>query len=380
MSRFGRRRTPSPTERAAADEAAKRFELDESFLGGAQEQADEIGEPAGFVEAGRLPGRRGPIAVRSGTRLRDPDSLAVAEDYVDICDGTPVLAARDRPVPIWRQMLEVYIENRLAVVSTIVLAIIVLGCFIGPHFYMTNQTDANTLTTPLNSPPNSHYWLGTDDTGWDVLGRIMYAGQYSLTLGFLAGVITILVGTVYGMISGFFGGVVDAVLMRILDAALAIPYLFLLVALLAIFHNTTTFIILVIGLTGWFGNARIIRGDALVIRDLDYSRAAVSMGGTKAHVIRRHVFPNSISNIVTVGTFSIADAILALSALGFIGFMLSTPAVDWGSVMASGSQELVNGYWWEIYPCAIVFVTVIVCINYMGDALRDIFEVRLRKR
>ncbi len=189
-----------------------------------------------------------------------------------------------------------------------------------------------------------------------------------------------MVGTVYGMVSGFFGGLLDSILMRFIDAALSIPYLFLLVALVTIFHNSTTFLIFVIGLTGWFGNARIIRSDALVIRDLEYSQAALSMGSTRAHVIRRHVFPNSIGNIVTVGTFSIADAILALSALGFIGLGIQAPAVDWGTVMNAGSQQLINGDWWEIYPVALVFVTVIVCINYMGDALRDVFEVRLRKR
>jgi peptide/nickel transport system permease protein len=278
-------------------------------------------------------------------------------------------------------MLEVYFQNKLAVVSTVVLVFIALGCFFGPHFYVTNQTNANNiLGAAENVPPNGTHWLGTDGQGWDELGRIMYGGQYSLALGFFAGVITIVIGTIYGMVAGFFGGIADAVMMRFIDAALSIPYLFLLVALVTIFHNSTDFLILVIGLTGWWGNSRIIRGDALVIRDLEYSLAATSMGATKAHVIRRHVFPNSISNIVTVGTFSIADAILALSALGFIGFGIQQPAVDWGTMMSLGSQLLINGDWWEIYPVAAVFVTVILCINYMGDALRDVFEVRLRQR
>jgi peptide/nickel transport system permease protein len=348
--------TPSPQELAAKDEAAKGYEL----------------EHAGIMGGG--------VLVGPGWAGHDPDSVPSPITAVEADDAVPVFAVTDKPVPVWRQMLEVYASNRLAVLSTIVLGIIVLGCFIGPHFYVTNQTNENLLTTPLNAPPSAAHWLGTDDTGWDELGRIMYSGQYSLILGALAGVITILVGTAYGMVSGFFGGFLDAAMMRLVDAALSIPYLFLLIALLTIFHNTNTFLILIIGLTGWFGNARIIRSDALAIRDLEYSQAAVSMGARRLHVIRRHVFPNSISNIVTVGTFSIADAILALSALGFIGFGIQAPAVDWGTVMSVGSQELINGYWWEIYPCAAVFVVVIVCINYMGDALRDIFEVRLRQR
>jgi peptide/nickel transport system permease protein len=208
----------------------------------------------------------------------------------------------------------------------------------------------------------------------------MYGGKYSLTLGILAGLITIVIGTAYGMIAGYFGGITDGVMMRVIDAALSIPYLFLLVALVTVFGPTNTLLLLVIGLTGWWGNSRIIRGDALVIRDLEYSVAATSMGATNTHVIRRHVFPNSISNIVTIGAFSVADAILALSALGFIGIGVQAPATDWGTMMFQGTQQLVNSYWWEIYPVAIVFVTVLLCINYIGDALRDVFEVRLRQR
>jgi peptide/nickel transport system permease protein len=302
----------------------------------------------------------------------------------DLADDTlPALSVAAKPVPLWRQMLEVYLSNKLAVASTIVLAIIVLGCFFGPHFYQTNQTNSSALVNagvPKNLAPSWAHPFGTDTDSFDELGRIMYAGQYSLTLGFLAGVVTIVAGTLYGMIAGFFGGILDAVMMRFVDAALAIPYLFLLVALVSIYGESSTFLICVIGFTGWFGNSRIIRSDALVIRDLDYSLAAVSMGSTRWHVIRRHVFPNSMGNIVTVGTFSIADAILALSALGFIGFGLQPPAIDWGTMMNSGTNVLIDGYWWETYPVAIVFVIVIICINYMGDALRDIFEVRLRQR
>ncbi len=311
----------------------------------------------------------------------DQIHVVATRDLFTAEDAAPVSASGDRAVPLWRQMLEVYLQNKLAVVSTLILLIIILGCYVGPYLYVTNQTDANAIlnATP-NLAPNGAHLLGTDNQGWDELGRIMYAGQYSLTLGFFAGLITVVIGTVYGMISGFFGGVVDTVMMRIIDAVLSIPYLFLLVALVTIFHNSTIFLILVIGLTGWWGNSRIIRGDALVIRDLEYSLASTSMGATRTHTIRRHIFPNSISNIVTVGTFSIADAILALSALGFIGFGIQQPAVDWGTMMFLGTQELILGYWWEIYPVALIFVLVILCINYMGDALRDVFEVRLRQR
>ena len=182
------------------------------------------------------------------------------------------------------------------------------------------------------------------------------------------------------MISGFVAGFTDTVMMRTIDAFLSIPYLFLLITLITIFGRTTTFLILVIGLTGWWGNARIIRGDALLIRRLEYAQAATAMGASKWHIIRRHVFPNSISNIVTVATFSVADAILFLSALGFLGLGISAPQTDWGTMLQAGAAQLENGYWWEVYPLAIIFILVIVSINYIGDALRDAFEVRLLER
>lgn len=304
---------------------------------------------------------------------------ASPDEFTDI--GTAPAHDDDAPLPLWRQMFRVYVANRLAVLSTFVLIFIVLACFVGPHLYHTNQTNSNTLIgTPENVPPSAKYPLGTDNFGWNELGRVMFAGEYSLTLGLFAGVITILVGTVYGMVSGYVGGILDGALMRILDAFLSIPYLFLLISLISIFGRSTTFLIVLIGLTGWWGNARIIRGDALVIRDLEYSQAATSMGAGSMHIIRRHVFPNSVSNIVTVGTFSVADAILFLSALGFLGLGIQAPATDWGTMLTNGADQLQNGYWWEVYPVTIIFITVIVCINYMGDALRDIFEVRLRER
>jgi peptide/nickel transport system permease protein len=284
-------------------------------------------------------------------------------------------------IPLWKQRLRIFLHNKLAVASVLFLLCIIIICFLGPLLYHTNQTDQNlALGNPWNQAPSARHWLGTDSNGFDVLGRIFYGGEYSLTLGILAGFITIIFGTIYGMVAGFFGGIVDTVLMRILDALLSIPYIFLLITMVTLFSRSTLFLILIIGLTGWWGNARIIRGDALLIRKLEYSQASSAMGASKLHIIFRHVYPNSISNIVTVATFSVADAILYLSALGFLGLGIQPPQTDWGTMLQNGANQITNGYWWEIYPLAIIFVLVVVSINYAGDALRDVFEVRLLER
>lgn len=294
-------------------------------------------------------------------------------------DGPPSVV-ESAVVPLWRQRLRIFLQNKLAIASVIYLALIVLFCYLGPLVWHTNETNqAAALFNPTNGYPSLHHLLGTDGSGFDELGRIMYGGEYSLSLGMLAGVITILVGTIYGMISGFIGGVVDASLMRILDALLSIPIIFLLLTLITIFPRTSTSLILIIGVIGWFGNARIIRGDALLIKELEYSQASRAMGAGWWHIVRRHVFPNSVSNIVTVATFAVADAILFLTTLGYLGLGIPAPATDWGTMLnnAAGVQPF---YWFQVYPLAGIFILVIVAITYIGEALRDAFEVRLLER
>lgn len=289
--------------------------------------------------------------------------------------------ASDEVVPMWKQRTRIFVHNKLAVTSVLFLIFVVLFCYLGPVLYHTNQTNqASALNVTFNSPPSLKHLLGTDSSGYDELGRIMFGGEYSLSLGMLAGLITIVVGTIYGMVSGFLGGIVDTLMMRLLDAFLSIPLLFLLITLISVFQRSTVFLILLIGATGWFANGRIIRGDALLIKKLEYSQAATAMGASKWHIIWRHVFPNSMSNIVTVATFSVADAILFLSTLGFLGLGIQAPQTDWGTMMQAGSVQQSNGFWWEIYPTAALFVLVIVAITYVGEALRDAFEVRLLER
>jgi peptide/nickel transport system permease protein len=149
--------------------------------------------------------------------------------------------------------------------------------------------------------------------------------------------------------------------------------------LITIFPRTSTNLILIIGVIGWFANARIIRGDALLIKELEYTQASRAMGAGGWHIIRRHVFPNSVSNIVTVATFAVADAILFLTTLGYLGLGIPAPATDWGTMLNNASM-VQPFHWFQVYPLAIIFILVIVAITYIGEALRDAFEVRLLER
>lgn len=283
---------------------------------------------------------------------------------------------------IARQFWLVFSENKLALIGVGVIVFFVLLCFLGPVFYSTNQANAQQalLYSTQNSPPSAAHLLGTDPSGFDMLGRVMYGGQTSLEVGFAAASIATVLGVVWGAVSGFFGGWVDAVMMRIVDVLLSVPLLFLLIVLAVIFHPSLPLLILVIGFVAWLVPARLVRGETLSLRVREYVQAVRVMGGTGKRIVFRHIIPNTIGTIVVNATFQVADAILYLAALGFIGLGVPLPSTDWGSMLAQGVNYALNGYWWQIYPTGIAIVAVVVAFNFIGDAMRDAFEVRLQRR
>jgi peptide/nickel transport system permease protein len=280
------------------------------------------------------------------------------------------------------QILRVFVQNKLAVVGVAIIVFFVLFCFVGPHLYSTNQTNAQAalLYSNQNAPPGHGHPLGTDDTGFDLLGRLMFGGQASLTVGFLSAVVATVVGVLYGATAGFFGGPLDALMMRIVDVLLSIPVLFLLIALVTIFHASEVLLILVIAFVSWLIPARLIRGETLTLRVREYVQAVRVMGGSRTRIVGRHIVPNAVGTIVVFATFQIADSILLLAALGFIGLGIPPPGTDWGSMLSNGVNYALQGYWWEIYPAGLCIVLVVIAFNFIGDSLRDALEVRLQRR
>jgi peptide/nickel transport system permease protein len=274
--------------------------------------------------------------------------------------------------------LEVFLENKLAIVGLAILVLIAAFCFIGPLFYHTNQVNTNLAIE--NQPPESGHPLGTDASGYDLLGRLMLGGQISLEVGFAAAVIATVVGTLWGAVAGYLGGFVDAVMMRIVDALLAIPTLFLALVVVSMFAPTELELILVIALTSWLTTSRLIRGEALSLRVRDYVQAMRVMGGGGTRAVFRHIAPNAIGTIIVNATFQVADAILLVVALSYLGLGIRPPQTDWGGMLNSGLNAVYDNYWWQIYPAGIAIILVVISINFIGDALRDAFEVRLQRR
>ncbi len=280
--------------------------------------------------------------------------------------------------PMWRLALRSFVENRLAVIGVVIVVLLVAFCFLGPVFYKTNQSNTDIGNTFM--PPGNGHPLGTDNYGFDELGRIMKGGQASLEIAFLTALIATVIGTLWGAIAGLAGGIVDAVMMRIVDVLLAVPFLFIVLIIATRFNASVLSLSLVLGLFSWLVPARLVRGEVLTLRVRDFVSAARVMGGTRRELILRHLLPNALGTVIVNVTFQVADAILAVAALGFLGFGLSYPRVSWGDMLSDGINYLLSGYWWLIYPVGACLVLVVMACNFIGDALRDAVDVRLRRR
>ncbi|MGH3779572.1 MAG: ABC transporter permease [Pseudonocardiaceae bacterium] len=274
--------------------------------------------------------------------------------------------------------LSAFVENKLAVVGLGIVVAFILFCYLGPHLYHTDQIHIDLSQATL--APSGAHPLGTNEVGYDQLGRLMAGGQSSLEVGVAAALLATVFGTLWGAIAGYAGGFIDSAMMRIVDALLAVPALFLLLFLASIARPTVGLLILVIALISWLGPARLVRGQALTLRTRDYVTSVRLMGGGPLRAILRHIAPNAIGTVVVNATFQVADAILIVATLSFLGLGIPPPAANWGDMLSNGINYTYDGYWWLIYPPGVAIVVVVVAFNLIGDALRDSFEVRLQSR
>jgi peptide/nickel transport system permease protein len=279
---------------------------------------------------------------------------------------------------VWRLIWRVFGQNRLAVAGLAIIVAMIGFCFIGPLIYHTNQVQINVQQ--VNQPPSLNHPLGTDNVGYDVLGRLMLGGQSSLEVGFAAAVLASVWGTAWGAVAGYAGGWLDAVMMRVVDSILAIPYLLIVLILATIFTPTIPVLIFVIAMVSWLVTARLVRGETLSLRVRDYVLAARAAGVRGRWIIARHIVPNVVGTIVVAATFSVADAILLLAALSYLGLGPPPPAANWGGMLSDGLNYVYDGYWWLVYPAGLAIVLTVVAFNFIGDALRDALEVRLQQR
>jgi len=268
------------------------------------------------------------------------------------------------------------IKNRIAFAGLIFISIILLFAFFAPFIapYDPSAIDANNI---LASPSLSHIF-GTDTLGRDIFSRIVYGSRISLSIGFIAVGIAVMIGVVFGSIAGYYGGRLDSIMMRFVDIMLCFPAFFLILAVIAILEPSIFNIMIVIGATSWMGVARLVRAEILTLKERDYVAAAKVMGASDARIIARHLIPNAIAPVLVSATLGIGGAILVESALSFLGIGVQPPTPSWGNILMDGKSTLGVAWWLTVFPGIFILLTVLA-YNLLGEGLRDILEPRLKE-
>ncbi len=226
------------------------------------------------------------------------------------------------------------------------------------------------------SPPRGDHYLGTDAIGRDLLAGLIHGSRVSLSVGFIAAGIALLIGIALGSMAGYYGGKVDLLVMRFVEIMMTLPTFFLIITIVAIYGSSIWYIMAAIGFTSWTGDAKLIRGEVLKVRNMEYITAANSIGFSGKQIIFRHVIPNAIAPVLVSGAFAIAGAILTEAALSFLGFGVSATTVTWGSLL-NEARGASNAWWLAIFPGLMIFIAV-VTYNLIGEGLRDALDPRLR--
>lgn len=268
-------------------------------------------------------------------------------------------------------------KNPLARFGVAGIIFLVLFTFIGPLLYHANAYQPNLLYTL--SPPSARFPLGTDSLGRDYLSRMMLGGQLSLEVGFAAAFMTTVIGVIWGLTSGLIGGALDSFMMRLVDIFIAIPSLFLLLFVDSVFRPNAILLVIIIAVLSWFGVARLVRSEVLSLKRRDYVEATRALGAGNWRIMIQHLLPNVMGVVIVNATFQVADAILTVAALSFLGLGLPPPTPNWGEMLSSSMSYMFQNAWWLIYPPGLAILMVELSVNFIGDALRQAFDPRLRK-
>ena len=277
-----------------------------------------------------------------------------------------------------RLIIRRFFKHRLAGFAIGMLIILIL---LATFAYLSQYSP--TGQEPANSfqQPSTTHWFGTDELGRDIFTRILYGGRVSLAVGLISSFLSILLGVIVGALSGYFGGWLDSVLMRVTDAFLTFPTLFVLILLGAFLReqpipwlkNSVLVVIVIIAVLSWMWPARLVRSLFLVLREREFITATRALGGSNSRIILRHILPNCIGPILVSGTLQMAYAIITESGLSYLGFGVQPPTPTWGTILATAQVHVFKAPWLAFYPGLMIFITV-MAINYIGDGLRDAFD------
>lgn len=268
-----------------------------------------------------------------------------------------------------RQIIRRFLKHRLAVVSLIFLGLIVLLAILAP---VIAPYDPNRITGGFSQAPSSEHWLGTDQSGRDVLSRLLYGTRISLLVGFMATLISTVIGVILGLLSGYFGGWLDMVIMRITDMVMSFPYILLVLVAAAIFEPGLVNIILILGFVDWPGVARLVRGNVLALRETNFVKSAEVAGMPKGYILFSEILPNTVAPILVYATSVFALSILDEAALSYLGMGVTLPTASLGNMLnGAESITILTSKPWLWIPAGSLIILLALSINFIGDALRD---------
>jgi peptide/nickel transport system permease protein len=272
----------------------------------------------------------------------------------------------------WRRLR----KHHLAMGGLVIIFILIVAAVFAPWIapYRFEEID---LMNRFAAPFHGGHVLGTDDLGHDVLTRLLYAGRVSLLVGFAAAFSAVALGTLVGVVAGFYGRIVDNLLMRLTDIVLTLPVFGVLLLLGRYFGGGVLPIVVIIGLFGWTVTSRLVRGEILKLKSLDYTDAARAMGANETRIIFRHLLPNAMAPIIVAATLDVGGAILTEAALSYFGVGIQPPTPSWGNMLQNAQSYLWTSPWLAFWPGMMIFLTVL-CFNFFGDGLRDALDPRLR--
>lgn len=274
------------------------------------------------------------------------------------------------PAAIARQRFSRHPQAMVGLGLLIALALLAL---VAPLIAPFDPTETDLVGRRLLGPSTVH-WMGTDDLGRDLWSRVLFGARISLLIGFLSVAIAVTLGTVVGAVAGYAGGWADTVLMRIVDLFLSIPRLILLLTVVAVFPRATISLIIgVLGLTGWMGVSRLVRGQVLAVREREFVLAARALGYRPLRILARHILPNVMTPVIVAATLGIGNAILAEAALSYLGFGIQPPTPSWGTIIQSGGDRMLDAWWITAFP-GIAIVLTVMAFNLVGDGLRDALD------
>lgn len=285
-------------------------------------------------------------------------------------------SVREKPITLTSIIWKRFKKNKLALIGMVIITILAVIAIFADFFAPYPATTVDYANKKL--PPSKEHILGTDQLGCDVLSRLIYGARISLSVGLVATIFEVIIGTFVGSISGFFEGLVDAILMRFTDVILSFPFLILVLLVAAILGPSIYNVMLIIGLTGWPTIARLVRGEFLKLKKMEYTMAAKGLGAKNLRIILTHLLPNAFAPVLVAATMSVANAIIYEAVLSFLGLGVVFPDTSWGQMMnAAQSLTVLSRMPWLWLPPGILISITILCINFIGDGLRDALDPKL---